>query len=466
MKKQFISLLLVVAMIFAVTVPAAAEEAVSLDPFEEITAEFLQAKYVETYDTAVRPSRITGWAALRWAPSYSAPIIETYSAGQLLTVLRETPNWLMVQNLESGDIGYISKLDVADSKEIGTTSPIELSEAESGKTALGVVDANGVFSLECALPEGYSIATGYSSGDQMYAVITSEDPAKPTMRLTVGFEKEYAEVDRMNDLDWTEMAKLEETFIRNDPIVEISYGETHLGTRLLIAKLTNGSKYYMDFMSIYKGYLVECVLLPAWHMGINELTEGQVKMCIDFLTDMDFISEDDDDEEAQINADERYLARLTDYNSEDNTVKVEVLEKLEMDRELVDSLKAGDTVTVENETIKVEELDKTDYGIMVNNQYFFEYGDGTVVHVSSFNHPFYQTVFTKTMKIPKNLVFIEGIDEADGSIREEAATFNAEEFIRILEEAGSPDFDADNVYVTFDADGELKTVERFYVAWQ
>lgn len=75
MKKQFISLLLVVAMIFAVTVPAAAEEAVSLDPFEEITAEFLQAKYVEPYDTAVRPSRITGWAALRWAPSYSAPII-------------------------------------------------------------------------------------------------------------------------------------------------------------------------------------------------------------------------------------------------------------------------------------------------------------------------------------------------------------------------------------------------------
>ena len=201
-------------------------------------------------------------------------------------------------------------------------------------------------------------------------------------------------------------------------------------------------------------------------MGINELTEDQVKMCIDFLTDMDFISEDDDDEEAQINADERYLARLTDYNSEDNTVKVEVLEKLEMDRELVDSLKAGDTVTVEDETIKVEELDKTDYGIMVNNQYFFEYGDGTVVHVSSFNHPFYQTVFTKTMKIPKNLVFIEGIDEADGSILEEAATFNAEEFIKILEEAGSPDFDADNVYVTFDADGELKTVERFYVAWQ
>jgi hypothetical protein len=70
------------------------------------------------------------------------------------------------------------------------------------------------------------------------------------------------------------------------------------------------------------------------------------------------------------------------------------------------------------------------------------------------------------MKIPKNLVFIEGVDEADGSIREEAATFNAEEFIKILEEAGSPDFDADNVYVTFDEDGELKTVERFYVDWQ
>ena len=467
MKKQFISLLLALAVLFAFSIPAMAEETVSADPFEEITEEFIQAKVVVPYEISVRPARITGWAALRWAPSYRAPMIETFTAKQILTILRETPHWLLAENLETGDIGYISRDDVAESREIGTLSQMDVSETENGKTNLGVVDANGAFTLECTLPEGYHIETGYSSGDEMYALILSEDAAKPGMRLSVGFDPAYAEVDRLNDLDRAALTKLEETFIRNDPAVEITYGETNLGTRLLIAKMTNGDKYYMDFMTIYKGYFVECVLLPSRQAENNELTEDQVRMCVDFLTDLDFVDEnDEEDDEIQPDAGEKYIARLTDYNSEDNTVFVEVLDRLVIEREQADNLKEGDTLTIADETITVEKTEKSDTGIFVNDQYFLEYGDGNVVYVSSFRHPFYRILFTRTTEIPKDLVFTDEIDPASGLERDEPATYSAGEFAAMLEEGGKPDFASDNVYVTFDADGELQTVERFYVPWQ
>ena len=465
MKKQLISLLLVLAMAFAVTVPAAAEEAAPLDPFEEITAEFIQAKAVDPYEIAVRPARITAWAALRWAPSSSAPIIETLPAKQILTVLRETPKWLMVENQENGNIGYISRAEVAEPQKIGTLSQMDVDATENGKTKLGVVDANGAFSLECTLPEGYEIETAYSSGDEMYALIVSGDETKPAMRLTIGFEEAYADVGRLNDLDPAAISILEETFILNDPVAEITYGETHLGTRLLIAKMSNGEKYYMDFMTIYKGYLVECVLMPSLHAGSMELTEDDVRMCVDFLTELDFVDESDEDG-AQPEAGERYIARLTDYNSEDNTVIVEVLDRLVLEKDQVENLKEGDTLTVADETITVETIEKTDDGVRVNGQYFFEYGDGTEVYVSSYNHPFYNVLFTRTMEIPERLVFIDDIDPEDGMTRDEPATYSAKEFAAMLEEGGAPDFDSDNVYVTFDADGDLLTVERFYVAWQ
>ena len=212
---------------------------------------------------------------------------------------------------------------------------------------------------------------------------------------------------------------------------------------------------------------MECVLLPSRQAENNELTEDQVRMCVDFLTDLDFVDEnDEEDDEIQPDAGEKYIARLTDYNSEDNTVFVEGLDRLVMERELADSLKEGDTLTIANETITVEKTEKSDTGIFVNDQYFLEYGDGNVVYVSSFRHPFYRILFTRTTEIPKDLVFTDEIDPASGLERDEAATYSAGEFAAMLEEGGKPDFASDNVYVTFDADGELQTVERFYVPWQ
>ena len=134
--------------------------------------------------------------------------------------------------------------------------------------------------------------------DEVLAWIISEDPAKPRMQLSIAYDETYADVDRLNDLEESGFEALEKTFIEEDPTVEISYGDTGLGTRLLIAKQVNDIYSYVDFFSIYKGYMIEFVLLPAQNSGVESLTEEQISMCIDFLTELDFDPVAEETEEA------------------------------------------------------------------------------------------------------------------------------------------------------------------------
>ena len=45
--------------------------------------------------------------------------------------------------------------------------------------------------------------------------------------------------------------------------VEITYGETGLGTKLLIARETGADTDFVDILSVYKGYLVEFNMTPG-----------------------------------------------------------------------------------------------------------------------------------------------------------------------------------------------------------
>ena len=174
MSKRILSVIIAIMMVLMMSSAAVAEN-VSLDPFEEITDEFNKAVMVEPYQVIVRPARITGWAALRWAPSHSAPLMATYAAKQQLTVMKETPNWLQVKNEQTGDVGFICKNDVAAPETAGEIHEINMTLADNGKTDLGVIDINGAFSLQCALADGYGIQVIKSASDQMVAVISSEE---------------------------------------------------------------------------------------------------------------------------------------------------------------------------------------------------------------------------------------------------------------------------------------------------
>ena len=85
----------------------------AMDPITEINAEFRSAKKVEPYRVLVRPTRVSGWADLRWAPSHSAEVLAVFRANTELLVLKELTNWLQVQDPATGDIGYINRGFVA-----------------------------------------------------------------------------------------------------------------------------------------------------------------------------------------------------------------------------------------------------------------------------------------------------------------------------------------------------------------
>ena len=164
---------------------------------------------------------------------------------------------------------------------------------DTEKTNIGVISINGVFDLKGTLPEGYSVKIRKMEADEVLAWIESDSPEKPRMQLSVAYDQTYADVDRLNDLEESGFEQIEKTFIDEDPTVEISYGDTGLGTRLLIAKQINDIYSYVDFFSIYKGYMIEFLLLPAQHENGKSLTEEQISMCIDFLTDLDFVPAED-----------------------------------------------------------------------------------------------------------------------------------------------------------------------------
>lgn len=464
MKKRILSLLLVLALAAAVMIPAAVAEEVevSMDPFEEITEEFKQARNVEPYQVMTRPTRVTGWVSLRWAPSKSALLMATYPEKQELTVLKETANWLLVTNAQTGDVGYLNKTDAAEPGEAVAEKPLNPRVVENGKTDLGVIDINGAFSLQCRMADGYSIVPVKSTSDQMVAIISSEDPSKPVLQLCVAYDEKYADVERLNDLSDEEFAVLEKTFTDVDPTVEITYGDTGLGTRLMIVRQSDSGIDYLDFMSIYKGYFVECVMVPSENAQARELTEDQIQMCVDFLTEMDFVPA----ETAGQAPEGRWLTNLSGYDEETGTVKAELLHGVPLAAEAAEALQAGDILKIGRFSEAIEKIEQTEDGDLVINDELVLRRYGDAYHLYVYENEYTEPFADLTLTIPDDIMFEDGIDPTTGEALDEPTRHTAEEFRAMLASGDIPGFDEDNTYVTFDANGNMLSVEREYVPWQ
>ena len=77
---------------------------------DELNREFESAKKVtEPYKITLRPTRVTGWVNMRWAPYKGSAVVCTYSANDQLLVISELQNWLQVEDGETGYVGFISK---------------------------------------------------------------------------------------------------------------------------------------------------------------------------------------------------------------------------------------------------------------------------------------------------------------------------------------------------------------------
>lgn len=152
---------------------------------------------------------------------------------------------------------------------------------------IGTVNVHGAFEARGVLPEGYTMETTEMENGGLMSVITCEDPAKPTLILSIMFNELYADVNKLNDLDDESLALIESTFT-DEYDVEFAYTETAYGTKLLVAKEVNGM--FADVYTIYMGHEFEFVLVPTEEGGADSLTEEQVQLVIEFLSNLEFVA--------------------------------------------------------------------------------------------------------------------------------------------------------------------------------
>ena len=154
------------------------------------------------------------------------------------------------------------------------------------KTNLGVVNLNGKYELHCVMPEGFTMENIHMENGCYTANITSNDPARPFLVLSIGFDEMLSQVKRLNDLDSETLAMIESTFTA-EYSVDISYTETAEGTKLMVVKEKNGE--FADVYTVFQGYEIEFVLIPS-EAGVESLSDEQIQVVIDFLSNLDFVA--------------------------------------------------------------------------------------------------------------------------------------------------------------------------------
>ena len=349
-----------------------------------------------------------------------------------------------------------------------TASLAEEEAPANEKIDIGTISINGAFALQCGLPEGYAITPIYADQSHVIALVEHEDKTQPRMVLSVAFDETYSDVERMNDLDEAALDLLEKTYTDMDPDVEISYGETGLGTRLMIVHSTGTENDYIDFLSIYKGYFVEFIMIAGEEAEDKNLSDDQLRLCIDFLTDMDFVPTAVPQgtwmDPAEL-AGKTVPARVN-YNRNLNELIVTVKEPVVVPVEEADALAVGDTVAAGVLDITVEKLDKEYEGYISISEdaYLALQEDG--YHLYFLEKEAQVELGQLTVPLTDAIVLVDQIDPVTGEPLEEDATRTAEEFKALLTGDEVIPFDEDNVRVTFDEEGSLVKVYRFYTPWQ
>jgi K+-sensing histidine kinase KdpD len=129
----------------------------------------------------------------------------------------------------------------------------------------------------------------------MMEIHCAEVPVSNVIRSIVNSMIDVAETRRitlcMNDMTEDQLQQIVDTFVNGGDEVTVSYRETSHGTKLMIVQEAEGSVDYVAIVSVYEGYMIEFDMMT----GVSDeegLTEAQIQMCIDFLSDLDFIPEE------------------------------------------------------------------------------------------------------------------------------------------------------------------------------
>ena len=156
--------------------------------------------------------------------------------------------------------------------------------AEAAEEAeMHTLQVNKSFEIQSRIPEGYNFMPIVDTELNLVGLLKGGED-QPMVTVSIAYNDEYAEVERFNDVDETTVGLICDSFLELDD-VSFEDLETAYGTRLL--KVTDSDKSFVDIYTIYKGYELEFVITHD-----PEVTEADVQMLVDFISDMQFITLD------------------------------------------------------------------------------------------------------------------------------------------------------------------------------
>lgn len=170
------------------------------------------------------------------------------------------------------------------------------------------------------------------------------------------------------------------------------------------------------------------------------------------------------------------MVRVGAYHQEDHTLELTVLEKLCFAAEAVEGLRVGDTLDLDGELLVVRDVEPMTYLLLLDDgsgvdeaSVWLKKGEDGDYEAGQYSDFIWRTVGSAPFAVAQDAQFLDGIDPEDGDMLESPTRHSMEEFLRIKEEEeerGYPGFGCDNVWAAFNAEGEIASLERFYVPWQ
>ena len=162
-------------------------------------------------------------------------------------------------------------------------------------------------------------------------------------------------------------------------------------------------------------------------------------------------------------------ARIPGYNEETNALTVELIVPEVFSWKDVLNLNVGDGIYTGGQEVSIQSIEgKEDWCgvILINGKdvVLFEERDG-YYRMSDEDDYFWNVLAVIECPVQDHLLFLDFIDENTGDMLSLPLVRTAEEFLDRLENSPVA-FDANNVYVVFDGEGKLATINRYYVPWQ
>ena len=170
------------------------------------------------------------------------------------------------------------------------------------------------------------------------------------------------------------------------------------------------------------------------------------------------------------------MVRVGAYHQEDHTLELTVLEKLRFAAEAVEGLQPGDALNLGGELLVVRQIEPMTYLLLLDDgsgvdeaSVWLKKGEDGDYEAGQYSDFIWRTVGSAPFAVAQDAQFLDGIDPEDGDMLESPTRHSMEEFLCIKEEEeerGYPGFGCDNVWAAFNAEGEIASLERFYVPWQ